>query len=65
MKMNIATIPGDGIGPDIVREGCRVLEAVGKKFGHEFVFTETLSAAWATPKAKSTCQILQSQQQVR
>jgi 3-isopropylmalate dehydrogenase len=47
MKMNIATIPGDGIGPDIVREGCRVLEAVGKKFGHEFVFTETLAGGAA------------------
>ncbi|NLL99989.1 MAG: 3-isopropylmalate dehydrogenase [Treponema sp.] len=47
MKMNIATIPGDGIGPDIVREGCKVLKTIGKKFGHEFVFTETLAGGAA------------------
>ncbi|HOF85885.1 MAG TPA: 3-isopropylmalate dehydrogenase, partial [Treponemataceae bacterium] len=47
MDFKIATIPGDGIGPDIVREGCRVLEAVGKKFGHSFTFTETLAGGAA------------------
>lgn len=47
MDFKIATIPGDGIGPDIVREGCRVLEAVGKKFGHTFTFTETLAGGAA------------------
>jgi 3-isopropylmalate dehydrogenase len=45
--MNIATIPGDGIGLDIVREGCKVLKAIGNKFGHELVFTETLAGGAA------------------
>lgn len=41
-KYNIAVIPGDGIGPDIVREAKKVLDAVGKKFGHEFIYTDVL-----------------------
>jgi 3-isopropylmalate dehydrogenase len=47
MNFNITTIPGDGIGPDIVREGCRVLDAVGKKFGHTFNYTPVLAGGSA------------------
>jgi len=36
MKARIAVIAGDGIGPDVVAEGVRVLERVARKFGHEF-----------------------------
>src|SRR5215217_199195 len=32
----IATIPGDGIGKEVVPEGIRVVEAAGRKFGIEF-----------------------------
>ena len=32
---NIAVIPGDGIGKEVVPEGVRVLEAAAKKFGFE------------------------------
>lgn len=39
MKYNIALLKGDGIGPEIVDSAVRVLEAVGKKHGHEFNFT--------------------------
>lgn len=42
MKFNIATISGDGIGPEIVTEAKKVLDAVAKKFGHEFNYTEVL-----------------------
>lgn len=42
MKYNIALLKGDGIGPEIVDSAVRVLEAVGSKFGHEFVFTSYL-----------------------
>ena len=38
----ITLIPGDGIGPEIVREARKVLDAVGKKYGHEFDYTEIL-----------------------
>lgn len=50
MDFKIATIPGDGIGPDIVREGCRILETIGRKFGHNFIFTETLAGGVAIDK---------------
>lgn len=42
MKFNIAAIPGDGIGPEIVAEAKKVLDAVAKKYGHEFDYTEVL-----------------------
>lgn len=42
MEFNIAVIPGDGIGPEIVREAQKVLDQVGKKFGHTFHYTEVL-----------------------
>lgn len=38
MKYNIALLPGDGIGPEIVDGAVRVLEKVGKKYGHTFDF---------------------------
>lgn len=42
MSYKITLIPGDGIGPEIVREARKVLDAVGKKYGHEFDYTEIL-----------------------
>lgn len=36
----IALIPGDGIGREVVPEGVRVLEAVGRRFGIDLAFTE-------------------------
>ncbi len=47
MNYKIATIPGDGIGPDIVREGCRALDAIGLKFGHTFAYTPVLAGGSA------------------
>lgn len=40
MKAKIVTLPGDGIGPEVVAEGVRVLRRVGECFGHEFAFEE-------------------------
>ncbi len=42
MKANIVVLPGDGIGPEIIREAKTVLEAVASKFGHSFAFEEHL-----------------------
>ena len=42
MNYNITLIPGDGIGPEIVREARKVLDKVGVRFGHEFNYTEIL-----------------------
>ena len=40
MKAKITLIPGDGIGPEIVREAKKVLESIAKKYDHEFIFTD-------------------------
>lgn len=40
MNFNVAVIPGDGIGPEIVTEAQRVLNAVGEKYGHTFHYVE-------------------------
>ena len=42
MNHKIALIPGDGIGPEIVREAVKVLNAVGKKFDFSLDYTEIL-----------------------
>ena len=42
MEYKIVTIPGDGIGPEIVREACKVLDKVGTVYGHTFTYTEVL-----------------------
>ena len=42
MDCKIVTIPGDGIGPEIVREACKVLDRVGEGYGHKFNYTEIL-----------------------
>lgn len=42
MEYKIAVIPGDGIGPEIVREATKVLDKVGSVYGHTFSYTEVL-----------------------
>lgn len=42
MNCKIVVIPGDGIGPEIVREACKVLDQTGSKFGHSFEYTKVL-----------------------
>ena len=42
MNYNVTVIPGDGIGPEIVREARKLLDQVGKVFGHSFDYTEIL-----------------------
>jgi len=36
MQFNLVVLPGDGIGPEVATEGIKVLQAVGKKFDHNF-----------------------------
>ena len=47
MKYNIAVIPGDGIGPEVINEAIKVLDAVGSKYGHEFNYTRILAGGAA------------------
>ncbi|MCL2719398.1 MAG: 3-isopropylmalate dehydrogenase [Lachnospiraceae bacterium] len=42
MNLNITSIPGDGIGPEIVNETKKVLNKVAALYGHEIVFTDIL-----------------------
>ena len=42
MECRIALIPGDGIGPEIVREAKKVLDRVCEKYGHTFTYEELL-----------------------
>ena len=42
MECKIAVIQGDGIGPEIVREAKKTLDAVAKKYGHTFKYTDVL-----------------------
>ena len=37
MKFDLAVLPGDGVGPEVVAEAIKVLQAIGRRSGHEFV----------------------------
>ena len=47
MNKTIALIPGDGIGPDVVAEAVKVLNAVGKKYGHSFEYKDVIAGGKA------------------
>jgi len=36
INLNIAVLPGDGIGPEVIHQAVRVLDTVSKKYGHAF-----------------------------
>jgi 3-isopropylmalate dehydrogenase len=40
MKASITVLGGDGIGPEVTREGVRALQKVAQLYGHEFALTE-------------------------
>lgn len=47
MNINIALLPGDGIGPEITAEATKVLDRTAAKFGHRIEYTEALVGAAA------------------
>ena len=47
MKYSIAVIRGDGIGPEIVEEGIRALNAAAKRFGFSLSYSEVLMGGCA------------------
>src|SRR3954466_5344201 len=53
MRFSILVLPGDGIGPEVVAEATRVLQAVAKKFGHEVSLREALIGGIAIDKTGS------------
>lgn len=50
MDFKIAVLPGDGIGPEIIDQAKKVVNAAGKKFNHKFHFTQGLVGAIAIDK---------------
>lgn len=46
-SFRIAVIPGDGIGPEVTNAACAVLEQIGRKFDHQFDFSELLAGGSA------------------
>lgn len=50
MEFNIALVPGDGIGPEIVGGAVKVMEAAADKFGHKFNFMTYLAGGCAIDK---------------
>ena len=66
MKLKIAILAGDGIGPEIMKQGVAVLDAVAAKCGHQFEYEEAIcgeevptrdahSAAAAAASTTSAC----------
>ena len=47
MKLKIAVLAGDGIGPEIMKQGVAALNAVAKRFGHQFIYQEAVCGAHA------------------
>ena len=45
MKLNIAVLPGDGIGPEIMRQGVEVMSAVCQRFGHDVSYHYAICGA--------------------
>lgn len=50
MDFNIAVLPGDGIGPEIIEQAKKAVTAAGKRFNHNFHFKNGLVGAIAIDK---------------
>lgn len=47
MKLKIAILSGDGIGPEVMNEAVAVMNVIAQKFGHEFEYKEAICGAHA------------------
>jgi len=47
MKINLAILPGDGIGPEIIEQAMKVVKAVTKKYNHELTYEYGITGACA------------------
>ena len=50
MEYKIALIRGDGIGPEIVEEAVHVINTIGRRYGHQFIYTDVDLGGCATDK---------------
>nr|WP_298925775.1 3-isopropylmalate dehydrogenase [uncultured Allomuricauda sp.] len=53
MNLNIALLPGDGIGPEVLAQAVKCLQAVEETFNHNFIYKEALVGAIAIDKKGS------------
>ena len=47
MKVKIAVLPGDGIGPEVMQQAIAVLNAIAQSFHHEFIYEDAICGAHA------------------
>jgi 3-isopropylmalate dehydrogenase len=47
MKINIAVLPGDGIGPEIIEQAMKVVKVVCEKYNHELSYETAITGACA------------------
>lgn len=47
MNLKVAILPGDGIGPEIIKQALKIIEAIGSRFGHTFHYSYGLIGAAA------------------
>jgi 3-isopropylmalate dehydrogenase len=52
-QASIVVLGGDGIGPEVTQQGTRVLEAVAKRYGHDFRFEHHLIGGAAIDATQS------------
>lgn len=69
MHFRIATIPGDGIGPELIEQAIFVLKKVGERFEHTFIFKKILAGGCAidaegVPLPRETLDICQNSDSV-
>ncbi len=55
MKKKIATLAGDGIGPEVMQQALRVLDAVAARFNHQFEYLSAVVGGSAYEKFNSHC----------
>src|SRR4051794_13471870 len=53
IKARIVVLGGDGIGPEVAREGVKGLEAIARRFGHTFIFEQHLIGGAAIDETQS------------
>ena len=54
MKLNIALLAGDGIGPEVINQAVKVSNAIAKKFNHQITWTSALTGAAAIDARRGT-----------
>lgn len=50
MNLNIAVLPGDGIGPEVTQQAIKILDAIAQKYNHKFTYNKALVGAVAIDK---------------